>query len=178
MQGLLATIEVMKLSKSDIDLLVRVLDAKRVVLEDGDLSRKRDKLLNQRVPEEWLEAAANRFDHLLKGYDHPDEEDVEDAMIDAFYSASDGIEMDLYVRIKHGTVTCKRSDCWYTNNRDRVGEYEYSYHHIFKNDKFYCDMCFNDHGKSTIDREISDHFYPQFEKYMRGLGSKRVKKGL
>ena len=170
MEGLKNRIDSAVLTQDEIATFITMLKRKRRALEQNLLEERRTRLLNQPVPKEWLELAYKDYVKYLENdadSDNDPNDSDEDVLAECFQETAEGVELDLYATLKQKKIHCKRSTCWYDENPDRRGEHRYNYYHILDPTKFYCDVCFADYGKTTVDGTAANHFLPQFLAYVR-----------
>jgi hypothetical protein len=166
MEDLVSKIRDTPLNADQIKRLVGILETKRAELDKQTFEAEKKRLLDQDVPRDWLERAAAEYDRWL-AEDYEEGDDKDDNMRETFIDTMEDTTMDLYVRLEQDHVSCKRSNCWYSENPDRVEEHKCNYYHIFNDRKFYCDVCAYDHASRKVDEKAGNHFYPQFEGFMR-----------
>ena len=146
-----------KLKKlKDVNAFIERLKQRRAELDKIKFERRKKALLEQPVPQVWLERAAEDCG----------DDDNDDVMKECFDDARAFVEMDLYVVMRQEEIMCKRKKCWYIKNKGRTSEHAFNYTHALRPHKFYCDKCAEFHGSTYVGDEEVEHFFPQFKVYM------------
>lgn len=148
---------------------------RRTGLVAKEKGHEREKALETRICPEWLDAAVKEFrkneaEYRSEGW--LDDDDNDDLFHDILWdSRPKKLGVAMFYRVKHIGVTCnKPKGCWYDDNEDRVGEYEYSVYHAVDDNFCCCDVCYanldKDDYKELIREEVY-HFIPQLKEALK-----------